>query len=148
VAIQGLFPGNAVVIGISSFVVGIVALVLLLMWWLYAPTITVEKGGVLQGLGRSNHLLSGQRWRVFGLVVIVALIAGATVIGIALLGGLSFTSLAALPSISPLSPLGMAVFVFSALVSAFDGVLVTVSYHHLRVEKEGAIAEDLVQVFD
>jgi hypothetical protein len=67
--VQGLFPGDAAVIGISGFVVGIVALILILMWWLYAPAIAIERGGVLHGLRRSNHLISGQRWRVFGLLV-------------------------------------------------------------------------------
>ena len=47
-----------------------------------------------------------------------------------------------------LSLIGIAVFIISALIGAFDGVLVTVSYYYLRVEKEGAVAEDLVQVFD
>jgi len=147
--IQGLFARNAAVIGVSGFVTGAAALVLLLMWWLYAPTIAVEKGGLLHGLKRSRHLLSGQRWRVFGLLVIVSFATGATVIAIAMLAGLRLTDLASLASIRSMSsPVGIAVFVLSALINAFDGVLVTVAYHHLRVEKEGAIVEDLVQVFD
>jgi len=147
-AIQGLFPGDASVIGISGFVVGVVALVLILMWWLYAPTIMIERGGVLQGLTRSNRLLRGQRWRVFGLLAIIGVVSSAVVIAIALLGGMSFTDLASLASIQSTSPIGIAVFIFSALIGAFEGVLTTVSYYHLRVEKEGAIAEDLIQVFD
>jgi len=145
--IQGLFPGNTAAIGISGFVAGIAALVLVLMWWLYAPTIAVEKGGALHGLKRSSYLLSGQRWRVFGLLVIVGLASGLSVIAIAMLGGLRLTDLSSLASIQ-WSPIGIAVFIISALIGAFDGVLITVSYYHLRVEKEGAIAEDLVQVFD
>ena len=61
---------------------------------------------------------------------------------------MSFTDLSSLASVQSTSPIGIAVFVISALLGAFDGVLVTVSYYHLRVEKEGAIAEDLIQVFD
>ena len=53
-----------------------------------------------------------------------------------------------LASIQSLTPVGVVIFIAAALVTAFDGVLITVSYYHLRVEKEGAIAEDLVQVFD
>jgi hypothetical protein len=147
-AIQGLFAGDAAVLGISGFVVGIVALVLMLMWWLYPPAIAIEKSGVLNGLRRSNHLLSGKRWRIFGLLVIVGMASAAVVIGIALLGGLSFATLGALASVPQTSPIGIAVFILSALFGAFGGVLITVSYYHLRVEKEGAIAEDLVQVFD
>lgn len=146
--IQGLFPGDAVVIGLSGFVVGIVALVLVFMWWLYAPTIAIERGGVLQGLRRSNYLLGGQRWRVFGLLVILGVASSVVVLSIALIGGVGLTNLASLTSISTTSPIGIAIFIFSALISAFDGVLITVSYYHLRVEKEGAITEDLVQVFD
>lgn len=146
--VQGLVPGNSAVIGFSGFVAGIVALVLVLMWWLYAPAIAVEKVGVLQGLTRSRYLLSGQRWRVFGLIVIVSVATGATVIAIALLGGMSLNDLSSLASMPPTSPIGMAIFIFSALIGAFDGVLVTVSYYHLRIEKEGAISEDIAQVFD
>jgi len=147
-AVQGLFPGDAAAMGISGVVVGIVGLVLLLMWWLYAPTIAVERGGVLHGLRRSNYLLSGQRWRVFGLLVIVGVATSAGVIAIALLGGFSITDLALLASVQSTSPIGIAFFILSAVISAFEGVLTTVSYYHLRVEKEGAITEDLVQVFD
>ncbi len=100
-AIQGLFPGDAAVIGISGFVVGVVALVLILI------------------IGGSP-----------------------------LLAGFGLTDLASLASIQSTSPIGIAVFIFSALIGAFEGVLTTVSYYHLRVEKEGAIAEDLIQVFD
>ena len=146
--IQGLFPGNAAVLGVSGFVMGVLVLVFLLMWWLYAPTIALEKGGVLQGLKRSHYLVSGQRWRVFGLLIILGLASAVAVITIALLGGLSFSDLSSLAYIRSMTPVSIAVFVFSALIGAFDGVLVTVAYYHLRVEKEGAIAEDLIQVFD
>ena len=84
--IQGLFPGNAAALTMSGFVIGIISLVLLLMWWPYAPTIAVEKGGVLHGLKRSRYLLGGQRWRVFGLLVIVGLASSVSIIAIALLG--------------------------------------------------------------
>lgn len=146
--IQGLFPGNTTVIALSGFLVGIVALVLLLMWWLYAPTIAIERGGVLQGLKRSRYLLSGQRWRVFGLMVIVSVATSAIVIATALLGGMRFNQLSLLASTSPVSPIGMAIFILGALIGVFDGVLVTVAYYYLRAEKDGPIAEDLVQVFD
>lgn len=146
--VQGLFAGNAMVTGFTSFIVSIVGLALLLMWWLYPPAIAIEKGGVLHGLKRSNDLLRGRRWRIFGLLVILGIISVAVVMGIALAGGLSLSNLSALATIQPTSPIGIAIFIFSALVSAFSGVLITVSYYHLRLEKEGGIAEDLAQVFE
>ena len=146
--IRSLFPGNAIVIGIGALVMGVVVLVLLLMWWLYAPTIAMEQSGVLHGRKRSRFLLGGQRWRVFGLLVIVGVGSSAIGIAIALLAGLRLTDPDTLASLQSMTPAGIAVFIVGALVSAFDGVLVTVSYYYLRVEKEGPIAQDLVQVFD
>ena len=125
--VQSLFPGNAVALVASGIVVSIVALVLLLMWWLYVPTIAVEKGGTLHGLRRSRYLLGGQRWRVFGLLVIVSVASSAIIGGIAFLAGFRLTDLSSLPSIRSMSPIAIAIFVMSALISAFDGVLVTVS---------------------
>lgn len=146
--IRGLFPANPIVIGIGALVMGVVSLVLLLMWWLCAPTVAVEQGSVLHALKRSRYLLSGQRWRVFGLLVIMGMVSSAMGIAIALLAGLSLTDASTLASLQSMTPAGIAVFVLGALVRTFDGVLVTVSYYYLRVEKDGPIAEDLVQVFD
>jgi hypothetical protein len=147
-AAKVLFAGNAVATGLVGFIAGIVGLALLLMWWLYPPAIAIEKGGILHGLKRSNDLLRGQRWRVFGLLVVLGIISAAVVFAIALAGGLSLGNIALLAAVTPTSPMGIAMFIFSALVSAFSGVLITVSYYHLRLEKEGAIAEDLAQVFE
>ena len=147
--IQRLFPGNVAAIGVTGVVVAIVTLMFLLMWWVYAPTIAVEKGGLRQSLSRSRYLLNGQRWRVFALLVISSVASTAIVIVAALLAGMRLADLPFLASsIQSLTPVGIAIFIVGALVTAFDGVLITVSYYHLRVEKEGAITEDLVQVFD
>jgi hypothetical protein len=146
--VQKLFPGNLVVIGVTGLVVAIGTLIIILMWWIYAPTIAVEKGGVRQGLSRSRYLLNGQRWRVLALLVISSVASIAIVLVAALLAGLRLADLTSLASIQSLTPVGVVIFIAAALVTAFDGVLITVSYYHLRLEKEGAIAEDLVQVFD
>lgn len=146
--IRGLFPGNPVVFGIGALVMGVVVLVLLLMWWLSAPAIAVEQIGAWHRLKRSRYLLGGQRWRVLGLLVIMGVSSSAIGVAIALLAGLRLTDPGTLASLRSMTPAGIAVFIVGALVSTFDGVLVTVSYYYLRVEKEGAIAEDLVQVFD
>ena len=81
-------------------------------------------------------------------VSIVALVLLLIIGGIAFLAGFRLTDLSSLPSIRSMSPIAIAIFVTSALIGAFEGVLVTVWSYHLRVEKEGAIAEDLIQVFD
>ncbi len=142
---RSLLPGNAMALGFWSIVFGAASLFLMLLWWIYVPAIAIERGGLLHGLRRSRYLLSGHRWRVFGLMVIVGIASIAIVFAIGLIGGVSVTDLA---SVSRMTPVGIAIFVVSALILAFDGVLTTVSYYHLRVAKDGPISEDLVQVFD
>ena len=85
---------------------------------------------------------------MFALLVISSVASIAIVMVAALLAGLRLADLTSLASIQSLTPVGITVFIGAALLTAFDGVLITVSYYHLRVEKEGAITEDLVQVFD
>jgi hypothetical protein len=142
---RNLFPGNTVVVGLGGIVFTIISLVLLLMWCIYAPATVIEKGGLLHGLRRSRYLLSGQRWRIFGLFVIAGVVSIAITLVTALIAGVGLTGLA---SVQTTSPAGIAIFVISALTLAFNGVLTTVSYYHLRVAKDGPITEDLVEVFD
>jgi hypothetical protein len=140
-----LLPQNAVAIGVGGFLSGIITLVFILMWWLYAPAIAIEKAGLFQALSRSRHLLRGRRWHIFGLLCTVGIAASVIAWGVALVAGIRMADLA---SVGPTTPVGVAIFFASALMSAFDSVLVTTVYYYLRIEKEGLITSDLAQVFD
>lgn len=50
-------------------------LILLTIWAVIAPVIVVERTGAIAAFSRSRELVSGNGWRVFGVIVVTTLIA-------------------------------------------------------------------------
>ncbi len=50
--------------------------ILLTMWWVAVPAAVVERTGVAESLRRSAALTSGYRWRIFGMIMVLALLNG------------------------------------------------------------------------
>lgn len=142
---QNLAAGSPLVVATWQFVFAAATLALILMWWIYAPVIVAEECGLRQALRRSRQLLTGRRWKVVGLLLIVGVTTSAVVFAIAAIGGVE---LAQLTTFATMTPIGIALFAVGALLTAFNDVVVTVAYHHLRIEKEGSPPETVVQVFD
>jgi hypothetical protein len=61
-------------VGIGFLLLVIPGLFLLTMWSVGAPAIVVEKEGPIGAFGRSWKLVSGDGWRVFGVLLVVFLI--------------------------------------------------------------------------
>lgn len=141
--IEAMFPGQDLLAGTLTLAAVAVAIVLAVIWWVYAPVIAIEGKGVFASLGRSAQLTKGRRWAVVGVYVVVMI---AVVVPLIVIG--STTSLSGALTASPLTLSGAIGFVFYALTTAFYTVLVTVAYFHLRIEKEGGGVEDIVRVFD
>src|SRR5262249_9754210 len=98
----------------------------------------VDRRGPISALGRSAQLTKGYRWRIFGLLLLLVI-----------------TSSVVSPIIKlVLSPLGSIVLTFlgslawSAIWGAYYAIAVAVSYHGLRVAKEGMDIEQIASVFD
>lgn len=131
-------------LGFLIFIIpGIIAFVAL---WVAVPAAVVERPGVGGSLSRSRELTKGNRWPLFGLILILIILSG--VIG-AVLGGLIgfgavFTDGAELSFTVTL--------VINVVVHAFSGALLAVAsavaYHDLRIAKEGVSAEQIAAVFD
>jgi len=117
--------------GIIVFVVCAVAI----------PVAVVERPGIWASVKRSAELTKGNRWRIFGLMLIFY---G----GLALIGyGLQFAGLAVMmPDGSTISL--VAQFVWSALNVSIYAVFGAVMYHDLRVAKEGVTTSQIAAVFD
>jgi hypothetical protein len=143
--IEVVFAGQDLLAGILTLVAAIVAIALTLMWWVYVPAIAIEGKGVFASLGRSVQLTKGRRWAIVGVYVLLIIAVVGPMILIAVVTGWSPASAL---SASPFTLLGAVGFVFFAISTALYTVLVTVAYFHLRMEKEGAGAEDIVRVFD
>jgi uncharacterized membrane protein len=155
VGLQRLFPivGLALSVGVAVMLASMLLLVpgmiLYMMWFVATPVCVVEQLGPFRSLGRSRELTKGHRWKLFGLMLVIlipALIVGA-ILGavVAILGTGWFLSM----STALATPLGQVVnLIWSAAWSAFYAVTVVVTYHDLRVAKEGIDTEQIAAVFE
>jgi hypothetical protein len=156
VGLRRFFPiiGLAIIIFVAlmfAFVLLIVpGLMLAMMWSVATPVCVVEQLGPFRSMGRSRELTKGHRWRIFGLflsIVIPALIVGAIVGGVTLytLGPSGFLTLDAVLA----SWLGKLIgLLWKAAWGGFFAAVIAVTYHDLRVAKEGLTTEQIASVFE
>lgn len=121
----------------------VLSLVLLLMWWVSAPAIVIERKSIFAALMRSAQLTKGRRWSIFGILALTMILLFVTFMALAWGGSVTALELGTMPSFTAI---GMASFAISALFSLFFAILSTVSYYYLRVEKEATGAEEINSV--
>ena len=115
-----------------------VAVFLLTMWIVATPACVVERRGPLSSIGRSSNLTKGHRWKVFGMVLL--LFAVAALISSVVRGLLGLTGSSTLATLGTLAWIGV--------WGAFYATVVVVTYHDLRVAKEGVDTDQIASVFD
>ncbi len=134
--------GVAILVGLftvlAAFLLVIPAFIVMTMLFVAMPACVVERLGPMQSLRRSRELSKGQRWKIFGLWFLVAIIVAigsnlATLVG-SRIGGVGFSLLLDL--------------IWNALAGAFNAIMVVVAYHDLRVAKEGVDTDQIASVFD
>jgi hypothetical protein len=125
-------------ITLASMLLIIPGLILLTMWFVATPACVVERLGPIRSMRRSSQLTKGHRWKVFGLILLVAVL-GSIIIGVINLG---FELMA-----GPIGAL-IAGVVLNGIWGAFYAIAVVVTYHDLRVAKEGINIEQIAAVFD
>jgi hypothetical protein len=122
----GILAGIGITIGLILIIIP--GLFLITIWAVIAPVIVLEKTGVLGSFGRSTELTKGNRWRVFGVLVlifIVTAIVGGIVNGIFRsiidgFGGVAIGDLLVHVLLAPLSALAAAILYFG-LKQVHDG---------------------------
>lgn len=144
VGLRRFFPvlGVAVAVpilsGLAGFLLVVPAFIVLSMLFVAMPACVVEKLGPLKSMARSAQLTKGHRWKIFGLWFATT-VAGA-ILQSALEGLANYVGGVALALAVSLA--------CSALVGAFYVILVVVTYHDLRVAKEGVDTDQIAAVFD
>jgi hypothetical protein len=113
-------------------------LILLTMWFVATPVCVVETLGPIKSMRRSSQLTKGHRWKIFGLILLVA------VLGSVIIGGINLSLEAMAGPI--LSLIGGVLL--NGVWGAFNAIAVVVTYHDLRVAKEGTNIEQIAAVFD
>jgi hypothetical protein len=114
-------------------------LIVLTAWFVATPVCVVERLGPWRSLDRSARLTKGYRWKIFGLLVSLILIAG---LGATLI---EFLVSAVAPGSLLVSIGGL---VWDATWTASSAIVGVVAYRDLRVAKEGIDTEQIAAVFD
>jgi hypothetical protein len=123
--------------GLGYLLLFVPGLALFTIWYVATPVCVVERIGPWKSLRRSQVLTKGNRWKLFGMMVLVAII---TLIGKGLTGGLTAMTGVTIGLVANL--------LWSALTGAFSAILGVVTYHDLRVAKEGVDTDQIAAVFD
>jgi hypothetical protein len=115
--VLSLLVGIGITLGLILLVVP--GLFLWTVWAVAAPSLVIERRGVLTAMGRSRELVRGHGWRVFGVILVVLVLALLAAILVGVLasglgdGGVAVVQWAANVIVSPFTALVSAVLYFS-----------------------------------
>jgi hypothetical protein len=136
--IVGLALLTGLLVGLGVLLLIVPGLILYTMWFVGLPVCVVERLGPWTSMKRSAELTKGHRWKIFGLLVLLMLVSilvsGLTEFGLGALAGAIVALIGKL--------------IVTSIWAAFSSVLVAVTYHDLRVAKEGIDIEQIAAVFD
>jgi hypothetical protein len=122
VAIASIVAGIAIWIGLALLVVP--GLYLLTIWAVIIPVLVIERRGAFAAFGRSQQIVRGHGWQVFGILVLLYLV-------VIIVGPVFGTFLVMLPD-SVRGGLGS--IVTGTLVAPYIAVVVTLMYFRLTGE--------------
>jgi MFS family permease len=136
--IVGLAISMTLLGALAAILLLIPALILFTMWFVATPACVVERLGPSSSMRRSSQLTKGHRWKIFGLMlllIIASAVAGPTItVSLTAIGG------------TPLALIGDVLW--NGVWGAFYAISVVVTYHDLRVAKEGIDIDQIAAVFD
>ena len=110
-------------------------LILSTLWFVGLPACIVEQLGTWTSLRRSMALTKGHRWKIFGLLLLL--------FAPGIVSTLVQSRLAPSPIVRAVTEL-----VWTGIWTAFTATIAIVTYHDLRMAKEGTDIERIAGVFD
>jgi hypothetical protein len=141
-----LSPGFIVLVALIGIIPGVM---LVLMWLVAVPACVVERLGPIRSLARSQILTKGHRWKLFGLqllLLVIALVVG-IIVGIVL--GLGTAAVTVGVGAAVAATLNLILnLVWNASWTAYQMIVLVVAYHDLRVAKEGVSTDQIAAVFE
>ena len=119
-----ILAGLGIAIGLVLLIIP--GLFLMTIWAVVSPVTVLERPGVFAAFGRSRHLVKGNGWQVFGVIVLFVLIFIVIGIVLGIIGAL-------------LGEIGQVVFSYlgSVLTAPLIALAAAVIYFELRDRKEG-----------
>lgn len=142
VILLSLLMALALIVGFLLFIVP--GVMMLVAWCVAVPALVSEQTGIVGAFGRSAELTRGNRWRIFGLVLLFVVLSW--IVGL-LVSPLSLAAIA-------MGPQGMVVSQMitnsvSGVINALIGATgASVIYVELKRLKEGVSPDALAALFD
>ena len=136
--ILGLAICMSLAVGLGFLLFIIPGFMLLTMWYVATPACIVERLGPIASMGRSAKLTTGHGWQVFGMMMLIGI--PAAIVGSVIEAALGLAGNTALVMLGTL--------VWNGASGAFSAIFVVVTYHDLRVAKEGIDTHQIAAVFD
>jgi hypothetical protein len=124
-------------VGFGLALLAVPGLILIVMWIVVVPACVVEGLGPIESMRRSARLTEGHRWTIFGMMAVFF-------IAIAIVSGL--ISVLLMPAGNTVKVFGDTIW--TAAWNAYWDCVVIMTYHDLRVAKEGIDIEQIASVFD
>jgi len=137
-AIVGLAIAMSVLVVLGFALLIIPGLYLLTMWFVATPACVVEQLGPSSSMRRSAELTRGHRWKIFGLTLVLIIIS-------AVVTPVIETTLDEVAGGAVALIVGL---IWNGVWGAFYAISVVVTYHDLRVAKEGVDIAQIAAVFD
>jgi uncharacterized membrane protein len=114
------------------------AIIVFCVYAVASPACVVERIGPIKAMSRSAFLTKGNRWRVFGLMILLFLVTGLlsqfAILLARLAGGPVFSLVVSAP--------------VEGIVGGFSAVAIAVLYAQLRIAREGVDIDHIAAVFD
>lgn len=128
-------------LSVLEIVIGVIVMIVLCV---AIPAAVVERLGVLASLSRSAELTEGFRWQIFAIFLLFSV----GTIGVVLFLGTILASVQDSATDTGYILVILLNLALAAFFTALWAVLSAVSYHDLRVVKEGVGTEEIAAVFD
>jgi hypothetical protein len=125
VAAASILAGIAIVVGFILIIIP--GLILITIWAVIIPVIVLERSGPIASFGRSQQLVRGNAWPVFGTLVVLFIIE----IVVSIVLGIIFSGL---PIVLRY---GLSTVIVGTLVAPFIAVTVTLIYYRLSGAQAG-----------
>jgi hypothetical protein len=139
----GIMMGLAIGVGLILFIVP--GVMLAIAWCVAIPVYVVERPGIMDVFGRSAELTRGNRWRIFGLVILWVIAMLIVEMVFAVVGGLSnLATVGGFPLLTRLVVLPL-IQVANSLIGATG---VAALYVELRQIRDGVGPAGLAAIFD
>jgi hypothetical protein len=119
---------------LGLFVFVVPGLICFTTWFVATPACVVEGRGVFSSLARSARLTRGHGWKIFGLMLLMYFCN-------AIVDSPIDQALSGIPAFA-------GHVIWNGVWSAFYAILAVVTYHDLRVAKEGVDIEQIAAVFE